>query len=108
LGETGMTVGIITGSGGLIGAETVKLFADRGLDIVGIDNDMRSHFFGPEASTYWQIELLKQTYRNYVHVDSDVRDETAMRQILSNTATISRSSYIVRRNPPTIGPRVHR
>ena len=60
-----MPVAVITGSGGLIGAETVKLFADRGLDIVGIDNDMRAHFFGAEGSTRRQVELLKQAYKNY-------------------------------------------
>jgi CDP-paratose 2-epimerase len=78
-----MPVAVITGSGGLIGAETVRLFADRGLDIVGIDNDMRSRFFGAEASTCWQVEVLKQTYRNYTHVDSDIRDEAAIRQIFA-------------------------
>jgi CDP-paratose 2-epimerase len=78
-----MPVAVITGSGGLIGAETVKLFADRGLDIVGIDNDMRARFFGAEASTCWQVEVLKQAYRNYVHVDGDVRDEAAIRQIFA-------------------------
>lgn len=36
-----MTVAIITGSAGLIGAEAVRWFADHGLDVAGIDNDMR-------------------------------------------------------------------
>jgi CDP-paratose 2-epimerase len=75
-----MPVAVITGSGGLIGAETVKLFADRGLDIVGIDNDMRARFFGAESSTAWQVEVLKQAYRNYTHVNGDVRDKTAIRK----------------------------
>jgi CDP-paratose 2-epimerase len=80
-GETDMPVAVITGSGGLIGAETVRLFAARGLDIVGIDNDMRSRFFGAGASTFWQIEMLKKSYPNYMHVDSDIRDEVAVGQI---------------------------
>ena len=42
---------IVTGSAGLIGSETVKHFAAEGRHIVGIDNDMRSRFFGAEAST---------------------------------------------------------
>ena len=42
---------IVTGSAGLIGSETVKRFAKDGGRVVGIDNDMRSRFFGAEAST---------------------------------------------------------
>ncbi len=44
-------VAIVTGSGGLIGSESVRTLIERGLDVVGIENDMRSYFFGPEAST---------------------------------------------------------
>jgi len=33
-----MGVAIITGSAGLIGAEAARFFADKGLEIVGIDN----------------------------------------------------------------------
>jgi CDP-paratose 2-epimerase len=46
-----MPVAIITGSGGLIGSECVRFFADQGFDVVGIENDMRARFFGPSAST---------------------------------------------------------
>ena len=45
-----MAVAVITGSAGLIGAEAARFFAGKGLDIVGIDNDMRRQFFGEEAS----------------------------------------------------------
>lgn len=44
---------LITGSGGLIGSEAAKFFAEKGFEIVGIDNNMRSYFFGEEASTEW-------------------------------------------------------
>ena len=40
-------VAIVTGSGGLIGSETVKRLLGEGYDVVGIDNDMRAYFFGP-------------------------------------------------------------
>ncbi len=73
-----MGVAIVTGSGGLVGAEAVRLFGQRGLDVVGIDNDMRSRFFGPDASTKWQVDTLRrQSF--YTHVDADIRDEAAMR-----------------------------
>ena len=48
-----MSVAIITGSAGLIGSEAVRYFAAKGMDIAGLDNDMRKYFFGEEASTEW-------------------------------------------------------
>jgi CDP-paratose 2-epimerase len=75
-----MAVAIVTGSGGLVGAETTKLFLERGLEVVGIDNDMRQTFFGPDASTRWQVELLSQR-RGYTHVSADIRDASAINAV---------------------------
>lgn len=73
-----MSVALVTGAAGLIGAETVRVFAQRGLTVVGIDNDMRSAFFGLEGSTIWQRETLERTVPGYRHVDVDIRDEAAI------------------------------
>lgn len=73
-----MSVAIVTGSGGLVGAEAVRLFGARGLDVVGVDNDMRARFFGPDASTAWQIEALRAAHPRYRHVHADIRDGGAM------------------------------
>jgi CDP-paratose 2-epimerase len=70
-----MPVAIVTGSAGLVGSEAVKHFAGLGMDVVGIDNDMRATFFGPEASTQWNRERLIRDVRGYRHVDADIRDE---------------------------------
>lgn len=71
-----MSVAIVTGSGGLVGSESVSWFASRGLDVVGIDNDMRRVFFGDGASTRWNIERLQSTLgKKYVHHELDIRDE---------------------------------
>ena len=75
-----MSVAIITGSGGLVGAETARLFLQRGLTVVGIDNDMRGRFFGPEASTTWQVRQL-QALPNYTHYDADIRDAAVINGI---------------------------
>ena len=45
-----MNIAIVTGAGGLIGSESVDFFSDKFDLIVGIDNDMRSYFFGNERS----------------------------------------------------------
>ncbi len=79
-----MSVAIITGSAGLIGSEAAIHFASRGLDIVGIDNDMRARFFGTEASTAWVKEQLKSNIPRYTHYDADIRDEQEIRRIVSH------------------------
>jgi CDP-paratose 2-epimerase len=77
-----MSVAIITGSAGLIGSEAVRHFANRGLDVVGIDNDMRRYFFGEEASTRWQRERLQHELGSrYRHVDADIRDTDAIARV---------------------------
>ena len=60
-----MRVALITGSGGLIGSESVAFMADKFDLIVGVDNDMRKYFFGSEASTSWNNNRLTEKYKNY-------------------------------------------
>ena len=62
---------IVTGSAGLIGADTVRFFSEQGFKVVGIDNDMRSYFFGESSSTSWSRKRLTQEIPDYVHVDLD-------------------------------------
>lgn len=70
-----MSVVVVTGSGGLIGSEASAFFADKGYDIVGIDNDMRSRFFGAEASTAWnRRQLERQLGNRYKHFSIDIRE----------------------------------
>ncbi len=76
-----MSIAIITGSAGLIGAEAARHFARLGLTIVGIDNDMRRRFFGDDASTRWSRNVLETRLKNYRHVDADIRDASAMREV---------------------------
>src|SRR2546421_9841006 len=65
---------IVTGSAGLIGSESARHFAAEGYRVIGIDNDMRSQFFGPEASTKKTRDELVETVRDYEHHDLDIRD----------------------------------
>ena len=76
-----MKVGLITGSAGLIGAESVRFFSNKGFVIIGIDNNMRKLFFGEEASTAWCRKKLESKITNYVHYNEDIRDKTAMQKI---------------------------
>jgi CDP-paratose 2-epimerase len=65
---------LVTGSAGLIGAESARFFAAEGFEVVGIDNDMRRVFFGDEASTAWSRRRLEIEVKGYRHVDGDIRD----------------------------------
>ena len=83
-----MSTIVITGSAGLIGSESVRFFAQLGFNIVGIDNDMRSVFFGETASTLWNSNLLKNTYGDlYNHYNVDIRDRTAINNIFQEYAS---------------------
>ena len=79
-----MPIAIVTGSAGLIGSEASRHFANSGLTVVGIDNDMRREFFGDEASTNWQRSQLEaELGENYVHLDADIRDQDAMNELFA-------------------------
>jgi CDP-paratose 2-epimerase len=73
---------LVTGAGGLIGSEVVSYFADRSTSIVGIDNNMRADFFGPEGDTRWNIRRLESLYPNFKNYDDDIRDRKRMMQLL--------------------------
>jgi CDP-paratose 2-epimerase len=76
-----MHTAFITGAAGLIGAEAARFLAAKGFRIVGIDNDMRQEFFGPEASTLWSRRELEQTLPAYTHVAADIRDLPALQRV---------------------------
>lgn len=76
-----MSVAIVTGSAGLVGSEAVRYFAALGMDVIGIDNGMRSEFFGEDASTRWVKDRLVTEISNYSHHDVDIRDARAVSEI---------------------------
>ena len=78
-----MAVIVVTGSAGLIGSESVRYFATQGYTVVGIDNDMRSYFFGQEASTGKMARELTDHYPQYRHHETDIRDYAALEAIFS-------------------------
>jgi CDP-paratose 2-epimerase len=73
-----MSIAVVTGSAGLIGSETCRKFHREGLDIIGIDNDMRAQLFGRDASTARTKYALLSTLKNYRHEDLDIRDESGI------------------------------
>jgi CDP-paratose 2-epimerase len=69
-----MPVAIVTGAGGLIGSESVRRLVESGYDVVGLENDARAQFFGPEASTADVTRNLAERYSEFQWLDMDIRD----------------------------------
>jgi hypothetical protein len=46
-----MGIDVVSGSGGLVGSESVRHLVETGWDVIGLENDLRATFFGPDAST---------------------------------------------------------
>jgi nucleoside-diphosphate-sugar epimerase len=63
-GRAEVAVALVTGSGGLVGSDSVRYLVEAGWDVVGLENDMRASFFGPDASTnhrWWISDLAEFT-----------------------------------------------
>jgi CDP-paratose 2-epimerase len=80
----------ITGSSGLIGSELVSYFDLRAQSVIGIDNNMRADFFGPEGDTRWNLRRLVQSTRHFRAYDIDVRDYQALQRVLREEVPFDR------------------
>jgi CDP-paratose 2-epimerase len=78
-----MKVALITGSSGLIGGECVEFFHDKFDKIIGIDNNLRSYFFGIDGSTIWNKNRLEEKFENLQTEEIDIRDYTALEVVFS-------------------------
>lgn len=76
-------IALVTGVGGLIGSATARFFIGKGFAVVGIDNDSRSYFFGPDASTAWNVRRIREHCPGYRHHDVDIRNADAVDAIFS-------------------------
>jgi len=65
---------LITGSLGLTGQACVDLFLSKGWEVIGVDRNMRSHFFGTEK------QYAKAGQEN-IHFDIDIRDLVTMEEL---------------------------
>jgi CDP-paratose 2-epimerase len=69
-----MALALVTGSGGLIGSESVAQLVEAGYDVIGLENDMRAEFFGPDASTSPTTRRLVASYSEFRSLPVDIRD----------------------------------
>jgi len=82
-----MKIALITGSGGLIGSESVSFLASKFDLVVGIDNNLRAYFFGGSASTDWNVSRIKEQFSNYRHYNVDIRDYEKLGDIFREYST---------------------
>jgi len=76
-----MGIALITGSSGLIGSQAVTYFAEKGMTVVGIDNNMREYFFGEDGSTEWNLKELKENVPDFHPKNVDIRDYDKLEKI---------------------------
>jgi CDP-paratose 2-epimerase len=82
-----MPIAIITGSGGLIGSESVRHFIEAGYDVVGLENDMRARFFGSDASTAHTTTALIERYPSeFRSLELDIRDTDGVARVFAERA----------------------
>jgi CDP-paratose 2-epimerase len=82
-----MPIAVVTGSGGLIGSESVRHFTEVGYDVIGLENDMRARFFGPSASTTRTTNRLLDTLgESFRSLDIDIRDADGVERVFAEVA----------------------
>lgn len=76
---------LVTGAGGLIGSEVVSYFAGQAVSIIGIDNNMRADFFGPDGDTRWNVRRLESLHPNFKNYEVDIRDRKTILELFEET-----------------------
>jgi CDP-paratose 2-epimerase len=82
-----VSVAIITGSGGLIGSESVRFFAEQGFEVIGLENDMRARFFGEDASTTPVSKRLVRDVDGFSWEQLDIRDADGVMRLFGRHAS---------------------
>jgi len=65
---------LVTGSLGLIGGACSRYYLERGHEVVGVDDDHRSTFFGEDASVSDELTVMSD-YNSYEHEWVDIRSK---------------------------------
>jgi CDP-paratose 2-epimerase len=82
-----MPTAIVTGSGGLIGSEAVSRFVALGYEVIGVENDLRASFFGPEASTSPMTASLRARHPDaFTSIELDIRDRAGIERLFAEHA----------------------
>ena len=75
---------LVTGSCGLIGSEVSLHLSRNGYSVVGVDNNERAVFFGPEGDTSWSLSRLRREIPGYMHHQLDIRNRQGVLDLVAN------------------------
>ena len=81
-----MKIALITGSCGLVGSESSIFFSKKGFKIIGIDNNYRKFFFGNDGDISWVKKKLKNSLKDYIHFNTDIRNYNNLKKIFKKYA----------------------
>jgi len=76
---------LVTGASGLIGGEVVSSFSVDGWRVIGIDNNKRADFFGPQGDTRWNARRLQEQFQDYELVDLDICNRPGILRFIEDT-----------------------
>jgi CDP-paratose 2-epimerase len=79
-----MGVAIVTGSGGLVGSQTVEHLVGAGYRVIGLENDMRAAFFGSGASTRPVTDRLVDRFDEFSSLAIDIRDAEGVERVFAD------------------------
>lgn len=77
---------VITGVGGLVGSEAALQLHRAGYEIIGIENDSRGMFFGPNASVKDNLKDLRQKIPHLTILNADIRNQEVIESALKTNA----------------------
>lgn len=72
---------LVTGSSGLIGSAAVEHFHSKGYVVVGIDNNGRKDFFGPQGDTTWNLNRMNAHFENFKSLNVDIRNFSEVEEV---------------------------
>lgn len=78
---------LVTGGAGLIGSACCKFFAEKGHDVVSVDNNTRKDIFGDEADVLVNVEEEKLKEK-VEFIQADIRDKDVMSGIIKKADAI--------------------
>ena len=102
-----VSVALVTGSAGLIGSEAVRHFAGLGLDVVGIDNDMRQLLLRRRGVHRLEPAAAHQRARRRVHPPRR-RHPRPRRPRPGSSSSTARTSRVVIHTAAPAEPRLGR
>lgn len=76
---------LVSGASGLIGSEVCSFFHADGFRVIGLDNNQRAVFFGPQGDTRWNQRRLASSLPRYTHQELDVRDRAGIDAVIRGT-----------------------